>query len=57
MPISNRGEFYLGICPLHLCPQGSEVLLDLAQVMLYCVIGTHMEEIVVCFLPVVAVFL
>ncbi|XP_076217596.1 uncharacterized protein LOC143172258 [Aptenodytes patagonicus] len=28
----------------HLCPQGSEVLLDLAQAMLYRVIGAHVEK-------------
>ncbi|KAK4815963.1 hypothetical protein QYF61_010457 [Mycteria americana] len=41
---SDRVEDYLGICPFHLCPQDSEVLLDLAWVMLYFVIGAHMEE-------------
>ena len=46
-PISDwqdRGEDHLGTCPLHLCPRGSEVLLDLAQVLLYLVIGAHMEK-------------
>ena len=45
-PVSDRGEDYLGICPFHLPPRAQvpEVLLDLAQVMLYHVIGAHMEE-------------
>lgn len=31
----------LGFCPLHSCPQGSQVPLDLAQVLPYHVIGAH----------------
>ena len=40
----DRGEDQLGICPFHLHLRGSEVLLDLAQALLYCVIGAHMEK-------------
>lgn len=42
----------LGPCPLHLYPQGSQIPLDLAQTMLYHVIGSHVEKkwwIIVCF--------
>ena len=37
-PVSDwqdSGEDHLGTRPFHLCPQGSEVLLDLAQVLFY----------------------
>lgn len=50
-------EDHLGTCPFHLDSQGSEFLLDLAQVLLYHVIGAHMEENCLYFLPFVAVFL
>ena len=46
-PISDwqdRGEDCMDTCVLHLHPQSSEVLLDLAQVLLYCVIGAHAEK-------------
>ena len=37
-------EDHLGPCPLHLCHQSSEVLIDLGQVMFYCAIGAHIEK-------------
>lgn len=40
----DKGEDHLGPCLLRLCHQGSEVLIDLAQVMLSCAISTHTEK-------------
>lgn len=37
-------EDRLDPCSFHLGPQGSEVLLDLAQFLLNCVIGAHMTK-------------